>query len=317
MKTKNLIHLAVILVSAIALTFTSCKKDDLAQGVADPASLKQLAADENDVEGIMSDAEGDITSVMTNMGSGLKSGGWKPCASTIDSSKIINDTITIYITYNGIDCGNKQNRKGKIEIKMKTGNHWGAIGSAVVFKYSNFEVKRKGKKGMGNDSTMITLNGTKTFVNVSGGTRWMVGTLMDSYVERVSGTMQATFENGATRTWNVARQITWTGTPGQFNMTIDGFGSAGDYQNLVVWGTNRQGEEFFTQISQSVVCKQTCDWNPVSGIKIHQIPSGSKSATVTFGFDDNNEPVTGDNCPTRYRIDWQKNNKSGTSYLPL
>lgn len=315
MKTKNLIHLAVILVSAIALTFTSCKKDDLDQGFADPTSLKQLAADENDIESIMNDAEGDITSVMTNMGNGLKAGGWKPCATTIDSSTSTKDSITIYITYNGKDCNNRQYRKGKIEIRMKLGNRWGAVGSAVVFKYSNFEVKRMSK--MGKDSTIIILNGTKTFVNVSGGTRWIVGTLIDSYIERVSGTMQATFENGTTRTWNVARQLTWTGTPGNFNMTIDGFGSAGDYQNLVVWGTNRQGEEFFTQITQSVVCKQACEWNPVSGIKIHQIPSGNKSATVTFGFNSNNEPVTGDNCPTHYRIDWQKDNKTGTSYLPL
>jgi hypothetical protein len=129
--------------------------------------------------------------------------------------------------------------------------------------------------------------------------------------------MTASFDNGTSRAWNVARQLTYTGTPGQFVLTVDGFGTSGEFANLVVWGTNRQGEEFFTQITQSVVHKQTCDWNPVSGIKIHQIPSDSKSATITFGFDSNNQPVVGDDCPTRYRIDWQKNNQSGTRYLPL
>jgi hypothetical protein len=311
MKTRNLISLAVILVSALALTFTSCQKDNLDMGAADPTSLKQLAADENEIEGIMNDTEGDITSVITNSGTGLKSSEWKPCGTTVDSLAVAHDTVTLYINYDGKSCNNKHNRTGKIEIKMKAGSHWGTPGFALTYKFINFTSTRTG------NNKKVTLNGTKTIVNVSGGTRWIVGTLIDSYVERVSGTMQATFENGATRTWNVARQITWTGTPGQFNMTIDGFGSAGDYQNLVVWGTNRQGEEFFTQITQSVVCKQTCDWNPVSGIKIHQVPTDSKSATVTFGFNDNNEPVTGDNCPTRYRMDWQKDNKSGTSYLPL
>lgn len=129
--------------------------------------------------------------------------------------------------------------------------------------------------------------------------------------------MQASFDNGTSRSWNVARQLTYTGTPGQIVLSIDGFGSSGEFQNLVVWGTNRQGEEFYTQIVQSVVCRQACDWDPVSGIKIHQIPADSKSATITFGFDSNNQPVTGSDCPTRYRIDWQKNNQSGTSYLPL
>ena len=52
MKTKNLIHLAVILVSTAAITFTSCTKDDLNTGTIDPASLVQLSADENNVESL-------------------------------------------------------------------------------------------------------------------------------------------------------------------------------------------------------------------------------------------------------------------------
>jgi len=311
MKTKNLLKLAIILVSAFTLTLTSCKKDNLDQGAADPATLKQLSADENDVEGIMNDAEGDVTSVMSNNSGGLKSTEWLPCHATIDSITQVNDTMTISITYNGLTCNGKQNRNGKIEIKKKVGTHLEQAGAAVIVKYINFTVTRVAT------NKSITLNGTKTFVNVNGGHRWMVGTMITSYVERVSGSMQASFDNGTSHTWNVARQLTVTGTPGQFNLTIDGFGTAGDYQNLVVWGTNRQGEEFFTKIAQPVVCRQTCDWDPVSGIKIHQIPSGSKSATVTFGFDDNNQQIVGDNCPTRYKLDWQKDNKSGTSYLPL
>jgi len=311
MKTKNLFQLAVILVSAITLTFTSCKKDNLDLGNADPATLEQLASDENDVESIMNDAEGDITSVMSNNGTGLKSTEWKPCDATVDSMAVLNDTVTIYITYDGKSCNNKHKRTGKIEIKKKVGTHWEQAGATVIYKYINFTVTRIG------NNKKVTLNGTKTFVNVNGGHRWQVGTAITSYVEKVSGSMQASFDNGTSRTWNVARQLTYTGTPGQFNLAIDGFGTSSDYQNLVVWGTNRAGEEFFTQISQPVVCRQACGWDPVSGIKIHQIPSKSKSATITFGFDSNNQPIVGTDCPTRYKVDWQKNNKSGTSYLPL
>ena len=72
MKTKNLIRLAVILVSATALTLTSCKKDNLEKEKADPTSVQQLSADENEVESIMNDAGSDITSVLSNNGGGLK-----------------------------------------------------------------------------------------------------------------------------------------------------------------------------------------------------------------------------------------------------
>jgi hypothetical protein len=311
MKTKKFPNLAIILVSAIVLTFASCAKDDLNQGLADPSSLEQLSVDENNVENILNDAEGDITSVLSNNGNGLKSTAWLPCNATVDSTAKINDSITIYITYNGLTCNGKRNRTGKIEIKKKAGSHWEQAGAAVIYKYVDFTVTRvaTGKS--------VKLNGTKTFVNVNGGHRWQVGTTINSYVERISGSMQAIFDNGTSRTWNVARQVTYTGTQGHYIMSIDGFGSAGSYQNLVTWGINRQDEEFFTQISQSIVYKQSCDWDPTSGIKIHQIPSDNKSATLTFGYTAKNEPISGDECPARYRVDWQRNNKSGTSFLPL
>jgi hypothetical protein len=85
----------------------------------------------------------------------------------------------------------------------------------------------------------------------------------------------------------------------------------------VVWGTNRNGEDFYTRITESVVHKEVCDWNPVTGIKIHEIPAVDKSATITFGYDSNNEPVTNGDCPTHYRVDWQNGTYTGTSFLPL
>ena len=311
MKTKKLQNLAIILVSAIALTFTSCAKDELSQGTADPASLEQFSTDENNVENVMKDAESDITSVISNNIGNFKSTAWLPCNATIDSSKIVKDSVNIFITYNGLTCDGKRNRTGKIEIKKKVGTHWEQAGATVIYKYIDFTVTRvaTGKS--------VKLNGTKTFVNVNGGHRWQVGTVITSYVERISGSMQASFDNGTSRTWNVARQITYTGTAGQYILSVDGFGSVGNYQNLVVWGTNRQGEEFFTEITKSVVSRQACGWDPISGVKKHQIPSDNKSATITFGYNTNNETIVGDECPTRYRVDWQRNNKSGTSYLPL
>jgi len=300
----------MILVAAAALALTSCKKENINDGTANPASMEQLSADENNVENIMNDAENDVSSVMSNNGN-YKSTEFLPCNATLDSLAVANDTVTMYITYNGLNCNGTRTRTGKIEIKKKVGTHWEQAGATIIYKYINFTVTRvaTGKS--------VALNGTKTFVNVNGGHRWQVGTLITSYIQRASGSMTASFDNGTSRTWNVARQLTYTGTPGQFVLTVDGFGSAGEFENLVVWGTNRQGEEFFTQITQSVVHKQACDWNPVSGIKIHQIPADSKSATITFGFDTNNQPVVGDDCPTRYRIDWQKNNQSGTMFMPL
>ena len=163
----------------------------------------------------------------------------------------------------------------------------------------------------------MTLNGVRVYENVSGGLLSQLGSGVSSVVHKVTGAVSATFDDNSTRTWNIARQRTFTGTTGNYVMTVDGFGSADGYGNLVAWGTNRHGEAFYTQIIQSVVHKQACGWDPCSGVKSHQIPSDGKMATVTFGFDDNNQPVTGSNCPTRCRIDWEKNGQTGTIFFQI
>lgn len=319
MKTRKLQQLAFILVSAIALTFSSCAKESLDTGIANPTTLKTLSADENDVQDIMNDAEGDVSGVLSNDNSDFKSSEVIVCNATIDSLTKVNDTIAIFITYNGLTCNGKFIKTGKIEIRKKAGMRWYQPGAAVILKFINFTVTKVA------NNKSIKINGTKTLTNVNGGLRWQLRTSLTSYVERVTGNMQVSFDNGTTRTWNVARQLTYTlsappaTAPDQKNyiLSIDGFGTEGDYKNLVVWGTNRDGEHFYTAIKQSVVHKQACKWDPVSGIKIHQVPSDNKSATVTFGYNDNNEPIGVNECPTRYRVDWQKNNKSGTSFFPL
>jgi len=310
MKTNVFFRLVVLVVALATISLTGCKKDDLVRGKNDSTSLEQLSADENNMEVVTDDALKDVEGVLSYHG-GYKSTSGIPCNATIDSVAVVNDTITLYITYDGLNCNGTRNRTGQVEIRKKIGTHWGMPMATVMIKYINFTVTRVAT------GRTIVLNGEKTFQNVTGGFIWQLGNMVTSVVHKVSGSMNVTFDNGSTRSWNIARQRTYTGTPGELLLTVDGFGSVEGYSNLVTWGTNRQGEQFYTQITESVVHKELCGWDPVSGIKVHQIPSESKSATITFGFDNNNQPVTGDECPTRYRIDWVNGTHSGTAYLQL
>jgi len=316
MKTSHFLKIAAILIFAMAFTLTGCKKDDLTSGTKDSKSLKQLSADEANVEQLTDESLQDVDGFLTQGGNagGLKSieGNGIPCNVTVDSAYVLNDTLTIIFNYDGLDCNGKRLRTGKVEISKKIGSFWFQAGSAVTIKYINFSVTKV--------ATGVTtvFNGTRKFENVTGGGIWQLynGTA-SSIVHRISGNMNVTFDDGTTRSWNMARQRTYTGTLQNLLCTVDGFGTSGDYSNLVSWGTNRDGELFYTQISQSIVHRKACEWHPVSGIKVHMIPSASKSGTVTFGFDSNNQPVTGDDCPTHYKLDWVNGNQTGTSYLPL
>jgi hypothetical protein len=202
-------------------------------------------------------------------------------------------------------------RTGKVEIKKHVGTHWFQQGATVIIKHINFSItKMKNQK-------MITLNGVKVYQNVSGGLIWQLGTELNTIVHRTWGYVNISFSDGTTKTWHIARQNTFSGSlPDNLSLTSDGFGTADGYENLVAWGINRHGENFYTQIVQPVTRCQNCDWDPLAGIKKHSIPADSKSATLTFGYDENNQPVVNE-CPSKYKLDWQRNNHSGTVYLWL
>jgi hypothetical protein len=312
MKTAQIFRTGAFFLALTGLALTSCKKDKLEEGKNDSTSLTQLSNDEINVEEITNDALRDVEGILSYNGGNLKSTDRIPCNATVDSTAVVNDTITIYITYDGLSCNGRRYRTGQVQIKKQAGSHWGMEGASVNVKYINFSVTR-----VANGNTIV-LNSDKTFTNVTGGFIYMLGQNgFTSLVHRVNGYVDITFENGTTRTWNIARQRTYTGMPEELVLTVDGFGTAGEYSNLVVWGTNRNGEEFYTQINQSVVHKEVCEWHPVSGIKVHQIPGADKSATITFGYDSNNQPVTNGDCPTHYRIDWQNGTYTGTRFVPF
>jgi len=312
MKTSNLIRQIALLLVVIALSFAGCKKDDqTTTDDVDTKSLQQLSKDEMNVESASDDIFNDINSALSgnNGNNKLLPGG--PCNVTVDSVSIVNDTLTLLFTFNGLNCPGNLYRKGQVMVKKHVYSLWAQAGTSVFVTFIDLKIT-KVATGKG-----ILFNGTKTFVNVSGGLLINLGNTVSSVVHRVSGDLQATFDDNTTRTWYLARQKTFTGSQGNYMLSIDGFGSSGSYSNLVAWGVNRHGEDFYTSIPQTVVFSQLCGKDPMSGQKVHEIPVGSKKATLTFGYDANLQLVAPGSCASHYRLDWEKNGNSGTLYLAL
>jgi len=310
MKTKTFISKIMMLQLVVVLSiFISCKKEEV-NNTPDPNSLRRLAQDEQIVLNASEEIVSDVNDFLS--GGTSKEIQILPCNATIDSSNVVNDTITYTVTFDGLNCPGTRHRQGTALVKKHVNTHWGDVGAVLYVTLVNLKVTivASGK--------WVILNGTKTFENISGGYVFQLGNGTVSTIEhRVTGSIEAQFEDNTTRTWQIARNRTITGTPGSLIVTHGGFGSAGGYNNLVVWGVNRDGEDFYTQITLPVVFKQACGWDPCQGVKVHNIPSDSKSATVTFGYDSNQQLVSSGNCPTHYKLDWIKGNYSGTLFLPL
>ncbi len=310
MKTITLIRRIVLLhVITVIAIFMACKKEEVDK-TPDTGSLKQLAKDEQIVHNASEEVLSDVSDFMS--GSSSKEIQILPCNATIDSSSVVNDTITYTVTFNGLNCSGTRLREGTCLVKKHINTHWYDAGAVLQITLVNMKVTiiASGK--------WVILNGSKTYENICGGFVYQLGNgTVTSIEHKVTGNLEAVFEDNTTRTWQITRNRTITGVPGSLLVTHEGFGTAGGYNNLVVWGVNRHGEDFYTQITQGVVFKQACGWDPCSGIKVHNIPSDSKSATVTFGYDANQQLVSSGTCPTHYKFDWVKGNYSGTLYLPL
>ena len=224
-----------------------------------------------------------------------------PCNATLDSTSAQNDTITYYITYNGLNCNQNIYRTGEIDIKKHVNTFWWQAGTTVIYNYINFHLYH-----VFNPAKWITMNGTKYYENVTGGLLFeLITNSMDSIIHKEWGYMNVEFENSTTKTWDVDRMLTYTkdtATALKLKLKTNGLGSADNYSNLVTWGTNRNNEQFYDQILVPCIFRQKCNWDPCAGEKRYVIPATNKGDTIFWGYNSNNQPITGNECPLNLKL---------------
>jgi hypothetical protein len=308
MKTKNLLKFALILAFAAGFVLTGCRKD---KKDADTTNLQQTSKDQITLKAADDMATNDINKVLS--GGGGKEMLWVPCNATLDSVYTIADTVTYVVTYNGLNCEGNYNRVGTVEAHKCITTHWADAGAVAYIKFIDFKVTRV------TDGRWAVVNGIKRYENESGGLLINLGGSLTSITHRVTGTLNATFDDNTTRAWNVARRKTYTGSIGNLYLSFEGLGTADGYTSLESWGVNRNGDNYYNRITAAVVLKEVCSWDAASGSGIIDIPADEISATLTFGYDSNETLVdlNGTTCPTHYRVDWVKGDNSGTIYIAL
>jgi hypothetical protein len=291
MKKRFLILTAFAFLTGMTL-MNSCKKDDADN--TDVATLNQEQASDGEDVSASSDAiDDDIETIMSQTSLKSTSGALPSCMNlTVDSSTIGSKKLTV--TFNGTNCAGTRTRTGQIVITLTNGTKWSDQGAVLTVQYINVKIVHNDKS--------VTLNGTKTHTNVTGG---LVKNLADggTITRKIeSNDMKITFTNGTQRSWNIKRQRTFTKSNGNITITIQGFGEAGGKNQLVEWGTNRRNTSFYTQISAPIVMSQACDYRPSSGTKIHYV--GARTITTTLGTDANGTPVS-EGCADYYKISWE------------
>ncbi len=294
MKTTK-ISLLILLFALFTFSTQSCKKNNKEDDSDDTASQLQQSADESAYATESEDALNDVNNTMASSSLGK---GYKITGATIDS--VIADKKFI-IKYKGNNKDGSRYRSGEITVQLTSGANWRDANAVITITFTNLLIKNN------KNSKNITINGTHVITNINGGIVSLLTAGGPSIIHKITGNMTITFEDATTRTWNIYRQreifITSDGIP---KVKTTGFGNLEGIENIVLAGTNRAGNVFYTVINQPVVfsSNNTCfngAWIPESGVKTHK--KLAREISVTFGVDEAGNPVSS-GCPYGYKITW-------------
>ncbi len=296
---KQLFTLSVLMLSA-GLLFTSCKKERTTNPTDNSTELTVQSDDQSRFINESDAADDDANAALENSnGSFLGENPVRPPLFIRCDATVTIDTTgsnrTITITYNGDTCvGGRRSRTGSVVISFAPGFRWSQAGASYTVTYNNLRITRL------SDNKSITINGARTVTNVSGGRLRNLATSGPIVHRIISDGMTVTFDNGAQRSWKVARQRTFTYDNGMV-ISVSGISPLGN--GIEVWGTNRFGAEFRNAILEPLVVKQSCNFRLVSGKTQHS--TAAATTTTTFGLDADGNPVSGcPNGPFYFKVQW-------------
>jgi hypothetical protein len=219
----------------------------------------------------------------------------------------------VTINYDGTTICNGLTRTGTVTITLTSGATWQTQGAVLNVAISNVKVTNT---VTGNS---LTLNGTHTITNETGGLAWEmflptpVGTTVKHRDK--SSNMSVTFSDGSTGSWSVDRTRIWTlGTNGGVNFEV----TSENTGNEDTWGTNRYGEQFNTTIGTPIQAdnNSNCPWRPYVGLYTYNVPSRSASASILFGTNGSGASVgTATTCAPGYYLTYTLSTYNYTLHL--
>lgn len=281
----RILSVAAAICSA-AFIFTACQKDNSSS--TDYSSETTTHSDDQNRFSGEVDAAANDASIALEANAGFAGRGEGVQSLICDATIVVDaqsNPKTITITYNGTNCLGNRTRTGVIVISMAQGVLWKNPGAQINVSFQNFKITRV------SDNKSITINGTQTHTNVSGGLLINLPALGTITHTITSSNMSVTFDNGSQRTWQVARQRVFTYNNGVV-VTVTGMHTEGSTTGIAEWGTNRFGNPFTTAIKEPLVFKQDCSFRLGSGKVEHN--TTHFNASVTFGLDANGNPT---GCP--------------------
>ena len=289
-------RLMSILTFTVLFSFTACKKENTSTENAN--EVETHSEDQNYVSNEMDAVINEVNVALESDASFSGKMMGQQDLTNICGGVAVADTSgnpwTITITYNGNNCFSTHHRTGTVILSMPAGMRWKNPGAVLSVTIQNLKIKRLA------DNKSITINGTHTIVNETGGLLIQLPNL-NHITHSISGNLSISFDDNTQRSWQVSRKRDFTYDNGVV-LTITGTHTEGNNNQIAEWGTNRFGNAFTTSITQPLVFRQDCLLRLTSGQITH---AGFATAVVTFGLDASGNST---GCPGSgkyyYKLNW-------------
>lgn len=324
MKTKQINHL--LLATSLSVLLFACKKSSNDNSSSTPSNtdLQTQSEDQTKVSTETDAAFDDVNTAMTSQaavtgssestpiryGVVVEGGNQDTVKSYICDATVAIDTVdnprTLTITYNGKNCNLTRTRTGSVVVSWAAGVRWQNQGAVVTVNFNNLKITAL-------DGKSITLNGTHTYTNVSGGTLLSLTSNSAAPITHtiMSTNMSITFDNGAQRTWSVARQRVYSYNSGLV-ITTTGLHTDGSTKGISEWGINRFGNNFTTQIVTPLVISICNNYFQITSGEVN-LTNAAGSTMISFGLDSTGAST---GCPVGstyyFKLVWTGN--GGKSY---
>ena len=290
---KKILLSSAMMLICIAITFTACKKENDTPP-DDSGTQTQNGSDDSNFQTESDNAFSDADNALSKNSTTQRISAI-PCGITsIDSTHA--DTLILTYT-NETSCNGLRKRDGSITLALSpAGAKWSDAGVTLTMTFTNYKVTRI------SDNKSITFNGSAAITKLGSGTMFGLA-INDSLQHKIrSNNMQVTFDNGTTRPWSVARKRTTTRTGLlAWTVSIAGDTTIGGNTKVAAWGTNRNGNTFYSTIPTPILWNTSCLSGPMSGVRL--IKGLDRELTITYGVDSSGNAVTS-GCPLYYKLNW-------------
>jgi len=318
MRRRGVSKQVVIIVGVLnILLIIGCKKVETTKTytVSDSVSQSTIAFDEVTVNNELDQFVDDAIMVLSNHNA------------TIAGAIFDSISPNVYeIDYFNKEPDGVKARSGSDSIHLN-GIPWGAAGSTATLSFKDinstgsYEIAFYSIIPPLTDSASLTFLGNITITNVYGGLLQSVTSSSDSLVAHIrASNVSFTFNDQASSiqfySLNVNEIRSFTTANSAMYATTRGDTNVGGYSNIGTWGTNRFGNNYYSNTAGSIVQNISnlalLSYNPISGTKV--IEGISEPIQSIYGV--NNQGAVTSGTPYGFSISWTDNSVQATDILP-